>query len=68
MSKAAEDTLKRLPSHNQGTKVLLEHAKGNAAALLDLHEAGLTGPLGGLTRKGSIVAQRLQNEQLETLF
>lgn len=58
------DALRDTANHHQGTRV---HAadKGHQR---DLRRQGLVGPRGGLTRRGSIAAERLRNAALDDAF
>jgi hypothetical protein len=58
-----EDILRATAGYHQGTVV-----KGTRGELAQLFAAGLVGVSGGLTRKGSILAERVQNAQLDELF
>lgn len=58
------DALRDTANHHQGTRV---HASGTDQAR-QLRRAGLTGRRGGLTRKGSIAAEKLRNSALDDAF
>jgi hypothetical protein len=60
MSSEAEDALRSAKDWNMGTKV--------TSALQELQALGMVGPGAGLTRRGSIKAERLQRAQLDALF
>jgi hypothetical protein len=62
-SKTNEDLLRSVGGYAQGTKVNII-----GAHMRQLFDAGLIGPSGGLTRKGSILAERVQNAHLDELF
>lgn len=64
LSDAARTALLAVPSDAEGAVV----RTGGAAVWAELSEAGLIGPRGGLTRKGSILKARLDREQLDALF
>lgn len=63
MSEAAKRALTNAPGHAQGT-VIDAHAPVSA----ELMRAGLIGPQFGLTRKGSIAAEKLKSAELDRLF
>lgn len=59
-----EDALRDTQNHHQGSRVHaadVDHGR-------QLRRAGLTGKRGGLTRRGSIVAERLRNQALDDAF
>jgi hypothetical protein len=58
-----EEILKATGGYHQGTQTNVIGPE-----MRQMFEAGLIGESGGLTRKGSILAERLQNAQLEDLF
>jgi hypothetical protein len=58
------DALRDTPNHHQGSRV---HA-ADADHQRQLRRAGLVGPRGGLTRKGSIAAERLRGDALDAAF
>jgi hypothetical protein len=58
------DALRDTANHHQGSKV---HA-ASADHGRQLRRAGLVGPRGGLTRKGSIAAERLRGAALDDAF
>jgi hypothetical protein len=58
------DALRDTANHHQGTRV---HAT-DADHGRQLRRQGLTGPRGGLTRRGSIAAERLRNATLDDAF
>jgi hypothetical protein len=73
-------TTYRHPNHTAGrdaVDVILDASSSHQGAIThptgtaqhrELRRAGLVGPRGGLTRKGSIAAERLHSDQLDTLF
>jgi hypothetical protein len=63
LSESAKAALLAAPSWNQGAQVV-----GPASQRRELFEEGLIGPLGGLTRKGSILAQQLKQARERELF
>lgn len=65
MSEAAKKALTGAAGYAQGTVVT---CKIGGELDKELQASGLTGRNGGLTRKGSIEAERLQNKQLDELF
>lgn len=58
------DALRDTANHHQGSRV---HAAG-ADQERQLRRAGLVGRRGGLTRKGSIAAERLRSAALDEAF
>lgn len=63
-NRTVDELLTAMPGHYQGTTLT-----GMTSVEYDrLAREGLIGPLGGLTRKGSIKAERLQNADLDRLF
>lgn len=58
------DALRDTANHHQGTRV---HA-ADADHGRQLRRQGLVGPRGGLTRRGSIAAERLRNAALDDAF
>lgn len=58
------DALRDTANHHQGSRV---HA-ADADHDRQLRRQGLTGPRGGLTRRGSIAAERLRNAALDAAF
>lgn len=58
------DALRDTANHHQGTRV---HA-ADADHGRQLRRAGLVGKRGGLTRRGSIAAERLRNQALDDAF
>jgi hypothetical protein len=63
-ARTAADALRDTANHHQGSRV---HAAG-ADQERQLRRAGLVGRRGGLTRKGSIAAERLRNAALDDAF
>jgi hypothetical protein len=59
------DALRDTRNHHQGSGVV--HA-ADADHAREMRRRGLIGPRGGLTRKGSIVAERLRNAALDDAF
>ena len=64
VSEAAQAALLATKNWHEGT--LLAPCK--TGELLELQDAGLVGPGGGLTRQGSIAAERLQRARLDAWF
>ncbi len=60
-----ENALRSVPGHAQGKKPVLVIGSPLYKAML---AEGLIGSGGGLTRKGSILAERVQNARTEALF
>jgi hypothetical protein len=60
-----ENALRSAPGHAQGKKPVLVIGSPLYKAMV---AEGLIGPGGGLTRKGSILAERVQNARTEALF
>ncbi len=60
-----ENVLRSAPGFAQGKKPVLVIGSPLYKAML---AEGLIGPGGGLTRKGSILAERVQNARTEALF
>jgi hypothetical protein len=58
------DALRDTGNHHQGSRVHAADADHQAG----MRRRGLVGPRGGLTRKGSIAAERLRNEALDAAF
>lgn len=69
LSEAAKQALVSAPGYAQGTKI---QVRGNVPAELavgaELFGAGLIGMSNGLTRKGSILAEKLKSERERELF
>jgi hypothetical protein len=65
MSEAAKRALSNAPGHAQGTVVPVTI---NGEVEHELFQAGLIGEHGGLTRKGSIAAEKLKSAELDRLF
>ena len=65
LSKTAKRALAGTVGYNIGTVVPV---KIGSEADRELQAAGLTGPRGGLTMKGSIQAQKLQSAALDDVF
>ena len=66
LSPAATRALLAAPSDAEGAQVATQTTTSGVRD--ELKQAGLIGPRGGLTRKGSIVKARLDREQLDDLF
>ena len=64
LSEAARNALLSTDSHRQGAVPMTS----DEGALAELRTVGLTGSGGGLTRKGTIVRERLVNARLEAAF
>lgn len=62
--RSTADALRDTPHHGQGARV---HAN-DADHQRQMRREGLVGPRGGLTRKGSIAAERLRNQALDNAF
>ncbi len=58
------DALRDTANHHQGSRV---HA-ADTDHQRQLRRSGLVGPRGGLTRRGSIAAERLRNDALDAAF
>lgn len=63
LSEGAKAALLAAPNWNQGARPV-----GTAAELKELREEGMIGPGDGLTRKGSIWAERLKRNRELDLF
>ena len=63
ISQAGMDCLVAAPGYRVGTIVPMWKD-----TYVELSDAGMVGANGGLTRKGSILAQRLQREEEDRLF
>lgn len=63
LSDEAKSALLAAKNHHQGTTIM-----GSVPAMVELAAFGLVGPLAGLTRRGSIVAQFVREEALEDAF
>lgn len=63
-TRTTADALRDTANHHQGSRV---HA-ADADHASDMRRSGLVGRRGGLTRKGSIAAERLRNAQLDDAF
>ena len=59
------DALRDTRNHHQGSGIV--HA-ADADHAAQMRRAGLIGPRGGLTRRGSIAAERLRNQALDDAF
>lgn len=59
-----EEMLRSAPGYHEGTVI----ASATGAELVQLASAGLVGAHAGLTRKGSILAQRLKSAEEDRLF
>lgn len=59
------DALRDTRNHHQGSGVVHAADAGHAR---EMRRRGLIGPRGGLTRRGSIVAERLRNAALDDAF
>lgn len=62
-----EEILIATPWYAIGTRAALSNTE-YGPEFTQMFGAGLIGENGGLTRKGSILAERLQNAQLDELF
>lgn len=68
LSDAAVKILMSVPGHAEGTFLPIPYPASESKARSELFEAGLIGPKRALTRKGSILKERMENEQLDKLF
>lgn len=68
LSDAAVKILMSVPGHAEGTVLPIPYPASESKARSELFEAGLIGPKRALTRKGSILKERMDNEQLDKLF
>lgn len=64
LSPAARAALTNVGTSRQGATV----PAGTDEVFRELKDAGLIGPLGGLTMAGTIVRDRIQDEDLDALF
>jgi hypothetical protein len=65
LSADAKTALASARGYHCGTVVMAGVA---TSTLWELEDRGLIGPNGGLTIRGSVVAMKLQNAQLDALF
>lgn len=68
LSEAAMKLFLSIPGYAQGASLPIRYSAAESRLRSELFEAGLIGPGHGLTRKGSILAQRLKREEEERLF
>lgn len=64
LTPAARAALTNVGTSRQGARVWVT----DPAVLRELKEAGLIGPAWGLTMRGSIIRERIQDEDLDLLF